>query len=363
MNSQTQGASQPSGFIAEIQGFGQQSSGTQGVNPGLRRRPSDGGPSVGPDGQPIQSASGGTSSTGSYPGAPPVPGSVLPGVSGGYSGVPSGVPPGAQGGQGIAGVLGIPANGQTGASGQTNNQSSGGLMGGLVGGLMGGGLTGGGYSPQPTVPGAPPQGFPGNGAPATNGVPGNGQPGGIQINPSAQAAAAGLLQNLLTQPRPGGLQGITSVAGSGTVMGGGIAGVASKGEGESIMVYGTRTDFSEWEFIYDPMKFQVKNPNSTGGGAIGVPAAQLGSTAGMSQAGTPIGTGPGGSQPSMGPGGIAAGSGAGTSAAGFSMGGGSAGTLGANGATGTTGSSGATPAGSAAFGQPGLSTDVRPGKK
>ena len=62
-----------------------------------------------------------------------------------------------------------------------------------------------------------------------------------------------MLQNLLTQPRPGGLQGITSgQGGQGGIIGGGIAGIASKAEGETIMVYGDRTDFSEWEFIYDP---------------------------------------------------------------------------------------------------------------
>jgi hypothetical protein len=107
-----------------------------------------------------------------------------------------------------------------------------------------------------------------------------------------------LLQNLLTQPRPGGLAGIGGQASQTGAMGSGIAGVASKFEGESIMVYATQTDFSKWEFIYDPIKFKAPNPNGsgTGGVAIGTPVSQIGSTAGMSNPGVPIGTGPGGTQ-------------------------------------------------------------------
>jgi hypothetical protein len=379
----------PSGFINELQGMGGGGgTGPQGVNPGLRRRQSDGGPSVGPDGQPIQSSSAGTDS-GGIPGVPPPPasapyggGSVIPGANG---------PP-----AGIAGLMGIPTPSQNG--GQTNGQNSGGL-----GSFLGQG--GGGLSSQPTVPGAALPGFP----PGAGGIPGAGggqagQPGGVQINASAQAAAAGLLQNLLTQPRPGGLSGITSGSGqAGGIIGGGIAGIASKAEGEAIMVYSQKTDFSEWEFIYDPMKFSVPNPNGNGATGIGTPVSQMGSTAGMSNPGTPIGTGPGGNQASSlggasggfggSPGGFGAGpggsggspagiaasfgaspggfgaaspgaSGAGVSSvAGFgasSMGG--FGASGASGSTGATGGTGATAAGGTGFGQPGLA-DIRPGKK
>jgi len=203
-----------------------------------------------------------------------------------------------------------------------------------------------------------PPGFPGsnfprsNGPPGFNGQQGNGQPG-IQINPSAQGAAAALLQNLLTQPRPGGLQGITQGQ-NGGIIGGGIAGVASKGEGESIMVYGDRTDFSEWEFIYDPMKFRVPaNPNNSGPSGIGVPAAQLGSNAGLSAPGTAIGTGPGGTQASGMPG-MASGF-----TPGFGLPGGSSGMP-----PGQNQAGGAPPAGggSQAFGQAG-GPDIRPGKQ
>ena len=240
-------------------------------------------------------------------------------------------------------MLGIPT--VPGAQGQTS--AFGGIGSGLSSGIVGS---------QPTIPGAPPGFSPGlNGVPG--GLPAGGQPGGLQINPSAQAAAAGLLQNLLTQPRPGGLAGITTAGASGAIMGGGIAGVASKGEGESIMVYGDRTDFSEWEFIYDPMKFRVPaNPNSGSGGG-GVPASQLASNAGTSSPGTPIGTGPGGTQATAQ--GMPQGSVGGMSQMGQT---GQAGTSGAPGATGTAGSAPPAGGGSTAFGQAG-GPDIRPGKK
>jgi len=389
-NSQQSAGLQPTGFINEIQTFADQGSGTTGANPAMRRRPSDGGPTLGPDGQPIETAPNGADSPGNFAGIPPPPASAPPPPPGFPSGGVPGVPPGAPNGQGgIAGIMGGSSPGQTSAAGQTNNQSSGGLMGGLMGGLTGGGLMGSGSTTQPTVPGAPPQGFSGGAPPGfsggappgMNGVPGNAQAGGIPINPSAQAAAAGLLQNLLTQPRPGGLPA-GSAAATGAVMGSGIAGVASKVTGESIMVYGDHTDFSLWEFIYDPTKFQVQNPNAVSGSGPGVPASQLANNSGFSAPGTPIGTGPGGTQ-SAGPGGaqtmsaspaggMPGGFGAGASAAGFSMGSGVGGTSSVSGSLGSsnTGAPGsgvpsapAPATGSTAFGQPGLSTDIRPGKK
>jgi hypothetical protein len=329
------------GFITELQGLGQQAPDSQATNPALRRRASDGGPpELGPDGQPLPNAA--TGSTGTYPGAPPAPGSappgfVLPGMAGAQ---------GSSNGQaGIPGLLGIPT--MPGAAGQPSAYGGIGAGGSPLGPTLG---------TQPTTPGAPP-GFPGGLSAAQS----SGQPGGVQINPSAQAAAAGLLQNLLTQPRPGGLAGITTGGQSGAIMGGGIAGVASKAEGESIMVYGDRTDFSEWEFIYDPMKFRVPaNPNSGSGGG-GVPASQLASNAGTSGPGTPIGTGPGGTQaPSQGPSG--AGGAGGIGSGGFGQSSSQSSQTGASGATGASGSAPPAGGGSTAFGQAG-GPDIRPGKK
>ena len=143
--------------------------------------------------------------------------------------------------------------------------------------------------PQPGVPGQP--GFPGQ-------QPFPGVPG------APPAAAANLINQLLTTPRPGGFpgQGNPSVdqfgnplqagaglvptgvnlgntpAGIGTpiqpgvggqIIGGGIAGVASKREQEGIKIYGGRTDYHEWEFVYDISKDKGR------GGAAGVPGAPV----------------------------------------------------------------------------------------
>lgn len=332
-NNATQQASlsKDAGYISEMGGLGDQPPESQATNPALRRRPSDGGgETTGPDGLPVPNGTGGSSS-GSYPGAPPLAGS-LPGSQGAPNGQGS-LPTG----------LGLPST--PGGAGQTSPSNGFGSGFSSVGGGFG--------TSQPVIPGAPPGFSPG--LPGASGATGNGQPG-LQINPAAQSAAAGLLQNLLTQPRPGGLAGVTSAGAGGVIMGSGIAGVASKAKGQSIMVYGDRTDFSEWEFIYDPMKFRVPaNPN-TGSGAGGVPAAQLGSNAGLSAPGTPIGTGPGGA--SM-PGSSAVGG----SAFGQPVQAGMAGAPGGAGGTATTGAAGSTPpaGGSTAFGQSG-GPDIRPGK-
>ncbi len=127
-------------------------------------------------------------------------------------------------------------------------------------------------------PGFPPQGFP-NQPFAGNPVlaqppqqPAAGAPGG----------AAGLINQLLTTPRPGGLNGLGGVqqgmpnpaapqgtststlsgppgtpiqqAAGQTTIGGGIAGVASKREEEGIKVYNDQTSYHKWEFVYDITK-------------------------------------------------------------------------------------------------------------
>ena len=101
-DSQQQAALAPSGFINELQGLGQQGgTGSQSaINPGLRRRASDGGPSVGPDGQPIPGAAGGTGVAGRLIRAcPPLPGACRELLAGKRL----------NGQGGIAGLLGIPA--------------------------------------------------------------------------------------------------------------------------------------------------------------------------------------------------------------------------------------------------------------
>ena len=132
-------------------------------------------------------------------------------------------------------------------------------------------------SPYSTTPGA--NGMnPGFGQPGA-GMPGAGMPG---ANAQGQNPAASLIGQILTSPRPNGPPGTNLTTGAaGMVMGGGIAGVASKKDEEGIMVYNDHTNYKEWEFIFDPSKWRPPpNPlqNQAGpGGPNGTPASQLGS--------------------------------------------------------------------------------------
>ncbi len=174
----------------------------------------------------------------------------------------------------------------------------------------------------------------------------NGLPPGIQLPPGMQLppglslpgqnptgqmgttapAGASLINQILTNPRPGGLPGLnpqaspngptvdqygnpvqasnpltgnangvlganaattgTTQGGStGQVIGGGIAGVASKREQEGIKIYKERKKYNEWEFVYD-----ITKDASRTGGAGATPAAAQG------QAGQTGQTGPTGQQ-------------------------------------------------------------------
>jgi hypothetical protein len=134
------------------------------------------------------------------------------------------------------------------------------------------------------------------GQPGQPGQPGFGQPGqlpqGFQTTPNDPTAppgnAASLINQILTTPRPGGLNGngpyqpaanqppATATGGfggstqqgntgvpagqlGGTTVGGGIAGVASKLEQEGIKVYNDQSDYHKWEFVYDMSKDKTRN--------------------------------------------------------------------------------------------------------
>jgi hypothetical protein len=129
--------------------------------------------------------------------------------------------------------------------------------------------------------------------PGANGTPpGYGQPGNI-INTQAQGAnqAQQMIQQILTTPRPGGMPGATG----GPTMGGGIAGFASTADSEGIMVYNDRTNYKEWEFVFDLTKFKnPPNPLNGSNGGVGTPASQLGNIGG-SPIGTPAANMPGAS--------------------------------------------------------------------
>jgi hypothetical protein len=219
------------------------------------------------------------------------------------------------------GLPGLPGQGQT--PGQTNATNAGGSQqgGSSVGSYSSVGNYGSfGSSPatgqQAGVPGVPGQlgnsansggtpGFP-TGLGNSGGYPQPGMSGspaqsGMYGNPAQSGAATSLINGLLTTPRPGGLAGIN---GQNNVIGGGIAGVASTVDSESIMVYNDHKNYSEWEFIFDPAKQHYPPPNPLSG-ATGTPASQLGSMPGGTT-GTPasqMGTMPGsfGTQGTQGP--------------------------------------------------------------
>jgi hypothetical protein len=202
--------------------------GAGGVNRALNRRPSDGagapgdpnnpGAPSGTPGDPNAPVAGGS---GALPPAGGPGGAATPGSAGSTPGQnPSGIPP----------IPGLPGQVPGTASGTTDPSAQ---------------------QPGGSSPGGMPAGFgPGAGTP---GAPGNGQS-------STQSAAAQLIGNLLTQPRPGGMPSGMP----GATMGGGIAGVASKYESEGIMVINQRTKINEWEYIFDASKWRAP-PNPVSG--------------------------------------------------------------------------------------------------
>ena len=107
-------------------------------------------------------------------------------------------------------------------------------------------------------------------------------PAGGNIN------AQQLIQGLLTNPRPGGLPNQSAGPGGQTV-GGGIAGIASTADEDGIKVYHDRSNYKEWEFIYDYTK--DTGPVGQQGANIGTPASQLGTQPGQQPGQTQSGFG------------------------------------------------------------------------
>jgi len=118
----------------------------------------------------------------------------------------------------------------------------------------------------------------------------------------AQNAAAGMINQMLTNPNPQAGAGGLGTAGGMTT--GGIAGVASNYKGTSIKIYGTRQKYQEWEFIFSLNNQQNgagqnRNPlgsSGTPGAPNGQPGtgqtgavnpAPIGSTTGTSTTGNP----------------------------------------------------------------------------
>jgi len=218
--------------------------GAGGVTRALNRRPSDspGGNPGDPNNPGGLPADGGANNSAGA--MPPIP----PGLPGGSN---QGIP-GVPGQPGIPGMPGQPG-GPGSAAGQPQQPAANCFIGDCTATPAAGQQPG-----QPVAGGLP--GAPGG----LSGQPGMGLPGGPG-QASAQSAAAGLINNLLTTARPGGMP-----AGMpGATVGGGIAGVASKYEAEGIMVINQRTKINEWEYIFDQTKYRAPpNPLS---GPVGNP--------------------------------------------------------------------------------------------
>jgi type II secretory pathway pseudopilin PulG len=312
-------ASAQNNFVADMPGLGSTPApGSGAANLATRRRASEGGtgqptdpnaPVMGglppgvnqpsfPGQAPMPGQPGFPGQTG-FPGQPPMPGQT-PGIvtaggtmPGGQPGFQPGQQPGQQPGMigpqpgAFPGMPGAPVNSQTGGLSPAPN------TGGFVG--SGGSFIGGGQpvGAQPNNPTGAGQVYAGQNPayPTTAGSQGN--PPGFP-NPGTQTGAAqnnqaiGMINNLLTTPRPGGLAGIQQQNALGG--GAGIAGVASNLDADSIMVYADHTNYSEWEFIFDGKFVPPPMPNS---GAGGTTVNQMGNMAGSSPPGTPMGQQPG----------------------------------------------------------------------
>lgn len=224
-------------FITELSPIGGVTDTQGGVNPGLRKRASD---------QTPQSSTDGSS--------PPTPGVIGP--NGQPIGPPSSLPPG------------MVTPGQNGSSpqqlqpfGNPASQQAGSQMGGIT-------VLGGVGSVAPTPTNTTQAAQMAGQFQAQN--PGLGQVPG-QSQGQMPGNAAQMIQNLLTSPRPGGAPTGAGAAASGTVQGGGIAGFASKFDGEGIKLYNEQDEYKKWEFVYDMSKDSLVNPQN---GAAGTTAGQ-----------------------------------------------------------------------------------------
>lgn len=120
-----------------------------------------------------------------------------------------------------------------------------------------------------------------DGASASPAQPGT-QPSGSKAQPpSSNPNPMQMVRNMLSNESPLAPQQTSS--GTGALHSGGIAGVASKAGGQSIKSVDDQTDYSLWEFVYDPTK------DSTGTSAIAAPAQTAQPSASAPAANSPFG--------------------------------------------------------------------------
>lgn len=251
--------SEPQNFITELAPTGGLQDQQGAVNLAARQRPSDqpGAPgdpnnpqSNAPPGQPVANPQGGLPQYGVPqvdPNGQPV--AINPLQQGGFPGqTPAGQPPATSGfppGLQMPPTIGMQGAAQTGQQQGAIPQPGG---ANIINQLL--------TSPRP---GGPPPGIAGiQGQPSVdqfgNPVPANGITGAQNATPAGAVTAAAPAQ---AAPQ---------------VVGGGIAGVASKREQEGIKRYNEKKKYNEWEFVYDI----TKDPSRTGGAAGATPAAAQG---------------------------------------------------------------------------------------
>lgn len=213
---------------------------------------------------PNAQLAGGPRRTSEMPGAP----GMVPPPPGGDGTAPPPPPGSVPTAPGLPGPFALPgtypnaaANSQTGGQVAQQQQASGAYT------VGGGGYTVGGTGPPD------PARF--NATPANNGqlrLPGSGSNSfgpamagpmtgqgttGVNVNP-----ATDMIRKLLTTPNPQGLAAAMGAQQS-QGLGGGIVGFASKVDREGIKIYNEKTNYKEWEFVYDASK-----QAGLGGGAI-----------------------------------------------------------------------------------------------
>jgi hypothetical protein len=152
------------------------------------------------------------------------------------------------------------------------------------GGASQGGFNQGGFNPGGFNQGGMPQGGFNQGGfgPQGGGQRGGGQFGGMAApQGGAPNQAVQAIRNILTNPGAGpqnmglGGQGQRG-AGQGGGLGAGLAGVASKKDQEGIRVYNEKTNYKEWEFLFDAKKAMESagaGGRMPGAGQPGMPGA------------------------------------------------------------------------------------------
>jgi hypothetical protein len=153
-------------------------------------------------------------------------------------------------------------------------------------GIPGQGAGVGGANPQPFNPQTgtifnPGIGFAGNPLAPDSGQqaganPTAGNPPGVTSPPQLNPALQAINNQLSTPTGPPAVPATNAQLGAQQQASPGIAGVASKFEGNSIKIYNKRSKYKEWEFVFDPSSGAQPGQAATGQNAAGQPGQAQG---------------------------------------------------------------------------------------